>query len=56
VAAATVKSQRVCTDIANVRTMPYHRLEEILGEMPRAWKASETPDKLYLYLLAEFSE
>jgi hypothetical protein len=34
---------------------PYHRLEEILGEMPRAWKAKDTPSKLYSYLLAEFS-
>jgi hypothetical protein len=37
---------------------PYQRLEEILGEMPRAWKASDTPSKfspLYSYLLAEFS-
>jgi hypothetical protein len=37
---------------------PYQRLEEILGEMPRAWKASDTPRKfapLYSYLLAEFS-
>jgi hypothetical protein len=35
---------------------PYHRLEEILGEMPRAWKAFETPLELYRYLLDEFSE
>jgi hypothetical protein len=34
---------------------PYYRLEEILGEMPSAWKASDTPHKLYSYLLAEFS-
>jgi hypothetical protein len=37
---------------------PYQRLEEILAEMPRAWKASDTPSKfspLYSYLLAEFS-
>jgi hypothetical protein len=34
---------------------PYYRLEEILGEMPPAWKASDTPRKLYSYLLAEFS-
>jgi hypothetical protein len=44
---------------ANMRLLPmyqpYRRLEEILGEMPPAWKASETPRKLYSYLLAEFS-
>ncbi len=37
---------------------PYQRLEEILGEMPRAWKTSDTPSRfspLYSYLLAEFS-